>query len=99
MGGKSQSKTLERDSEASSSAVRVFDTPFQNRLVLPDLYMKYNGLNGKKWVTLAHRSLKAAYLGKHLTKDAPSKDDPKIKTWESEGPLNMNWMIKNMEEE
>ena len=99
MGGKSRSKILEKDSEASSSAVRVFDTPVQHRLVLPDLDMKYNGLNGQKWVTLAQRSLKAVYLGKHLTEDAPSKDDPKIEIWESEEALIMNWMIKNMEEE
>ena len=90
MGGESQSKTLERDSEASSSAVRVFYTLVQNRLVLPDLDMKYNGLNGQKWVKLAQRSLKAAYLGKHLTEDAPSEDDPKIKTWEFEEALIMN---------
>ena len=90
MGGKSRSKTLERDSEASSFAVRVFDTPVQNRLVLPDLDMTYNGLNGQKWVTLAQRSLKAAYFGKHLTKDAPSEDDPKIETWESKEALIMS---------
>ena len=60
--------------------------------------MKYNDLHGQKWVTLAQRSLKAAYLGKHLTEDAPTKDDPQIETWESEA-LIMNWMIKNMEEE
>ena len=99
MAGKLQSKTIERDSEASSFAVRVFDTPVQKKLVLPDLDMKYNGLNGQKWVSLAQRSLKAAYLGKHLTEDAPSEDDPKIETWESEEALIMNWMIKNMEEE
>ena len=99
MGGKLRSKTLERDSEASSFAVRVFDTPVQNRLALPDLDMKYNGLNDQKWVTLAHRSLKVTYLGEHLTEDAPSEDDPKIETWESKEALIMNWMIKNMEEE
>ena len=60
MGGKSRSKILEKDSEASSSVVRVFDTPVQHRLVLPDLDMKYNGLNGQKWVTLAQRSLTLA---------------------------------------
>ena len=38
-------------------------------------------------------------MGKHLTEDSPSEDDPKIETWESEETYIMNWMVKNMEEE
>ena len=95
MGGKSKSKVHERESEPSSSVVRVLDLPVQTRLVLPDLDMKYNGINGQKWITLVQRSLKAAYMGKHLTEDSPSEDDPKIETWESEEAYIMNWMVKN----
>ncbi|XP_078434599.1 uncharacterized protein LOC144705702 [Wolffia australiana] len=97
MGGKSRSKMLEKEFETSTS--KEADTTIQNRLILPDLDMKYNGVNGQKWVTLAQRSLKAAYLGKHLTEDAPSEDDPKLYIWESEEALIVNWMIRNMEEE
>ena len=99
MGGKSKSKIHERKSEPSSSVVRVLDLPVQTILVLPDLDMKYNGINGQKWITLVQRLLKVAYMGKHLTEDSPSEDDPKIETWESEETYIMNWMVKNMEEE
>ena len=99
MGGKSKSRLHERESEPSSSMVRVLDLHVQTRLVLPDMDMKYNGINGQKWITLVQRSLKAAYTGKHLTEDSPLEDDPKIETWESEEAYIMNWMIKNMEEE
>ena len=99
MGGKSKSKVHERESEPLFSVVRVLDLPVQTRLVLPDLDMKYNWINGQKWITLVQRSLKAAYMGKHLTEDSPSEDDPKIETWESEEAYIMNWMVKNMEED
>ena len=99
MGGKSKSRLHERESEPSSSMVRVLDLHVQTRLVLLDLDMKYNGINGQKWITLVQRSLKAAYMGKHLTEDSPLEDDPKIETWEFEEAYIMNWMIINMEEE
>ncbi|XP_078434228.1 uncharacterized protein LOC144705434 [Wolffia australiana] len=97
MGGKTRSTMVEKEAESSTSKETVIT--IQNRVILPDLDMKYNGVNGQKWVTLAQRSLKAAYLGKHLTEDAPSEDDPKSYIWESEEALIVNWMIRNMEEE
>ena len=99
MGGKSKSKMLERESEPSQSMLKSTDIPIQTRLILPDLDMKYNGLNGQKWSTLAQRTLKAVYLGKHLIDDPPSEEDPRYEIWESEEALITNWMIKNMEEE
>ena len=95
MGGKSKSKMLERESEPSQSMLKSTDIPIQTRLILPDLDMKYNGLNGQKWSTLAQRTLKAVYLGHHLIDDPPSR----YEIWESEEALITNRMIKNMEEE
>lgn len=99
MGGKSKSKMLERESEPSQSMHKNTDIPVQARLILPDLDMKYNGLNGQKWSTLAQRTVKAVDLGKHLIDDPPSEEDLRYEIWESEKALITNWMIKNMEEE
>ena len=90
---------LERESEPSQSMLKSTDIPIQTRLILPGLNMNYNGLNGQKWSTLAQRTLKAVYLGKHLTDNPPPEEDPRYKIWESEEALITNWMIKNMEEE
>ena len=38
-------------------------------------------------------------MGKHLTDDPPSEEDPRYKIWEFEEALITNWMFKNMEEE
>ncbi|XP_078428048.1 acyl-CoA N-acyltransferases (NAT) superfamily protein isoform X2 [Wolffia australiana] len=76
-----------------------FTTPVQGRPVLPDLNMKYNGLNGQKWITMVQRALKAAYLGRHLTEEATSEEEAVWEVWESEEALIMNWMLKNMEDE
>ncbi|XP_078427982.1 uncharacterized protein LOC144700456 [Wolffia australiana] len=83
----------------AAPATALVTASVQTRPVLPDLDMKYNGLNGQKWITMAQRTLKAAYLGRHLTEEAPSEDRAGIEVWESEEALIMNWMIKNMEEE
>ncbi|XP_078448341.1 uncharacterized protein LOC144716933 [Wolffia australiana] len=97
--------SLAASTPAAAPAVRVsaaamqFTTPVQGRPVLPDLDMKYNGINGQTWVTMAQRALKAAYLGRHLTGEAQSEDDAGLEVWESEEALITNWMIKNMEDE
>ncbi|XP_078435258.1 uncharacterized protein LOC144706195 [Wolffia australiana] len=84
---------------ASAAAIASAPAPAPVRITLPDLDMKYNGRNGQKWVTLAQRTLKAAYLGKHLTEAPPMEDAYAMDIWDSEEALIMNWMIKNMEEE
>ncbi|XP_078441716.1 uncharacterized protein LOC144711607 [Wolffia australiana] len=95
-----KSRMVEKESEITSlTSVKTGETPTQPRLILPDLDIKYNGINGQKWITLVQRSLKAIYLGNHLTEDPPSEDAPKLERviWESEEAFITNWMIKNME--
>ncbi|XP_078428525.1 uncharacterized protein LOC144700847 [Wolffia australiana] len=95
-----KSRIAEKESAVTSSTVvKTAETPAQPRLFLPVLDIKYNGINGQKWITLVQRSLKAIYLGNHLTEDAPSEDAPKLERviWESEEAFITNWMIKNME--
>ncbi|XP_078440353.1 uncharacterized protein LOC144710454 [Wolffia australiana] len=104
MAAKAEKEVEELSSKATPIAPNAQVTalviaPVQTRLVLPDLDMKYNGLNGKKWVTIVERTLKAMYLGRHLSDEAPAEEDPRSEVWESEEALIMNWMIKNMEDE
>ena len=60
-------KALAYSSEEESSVDEVphiYDDT-KNRLVIPDLDLKYDGTNGYSWMKLTERSLVAAFMGDH----------------------------------
>ena len=96
-----QSKVPSYSSEGESSADEVmpmFDYT-KNRLVIPDLDLKYNGTNGYSWMKLTERSLVAAFIGDHLIDDSSPTDKLRLKIWKAEEAYITNWMMRNMEVE
>ena len=56
----------------------------KNRLVIPDLDLKYNDTNGYSWMKLTERLLVVAFMGDHLTNDPPLTDKLRLKIWKAE---------------
>ncbi|XP_078448442.1 uncharacterized protein LOC144717008 [Wolffia australiana] len=96
-----QAKASAYSSEEESSAdevLHIYDYT-KNRLVIPDLDLKYDGTNGYSWMKLTERSLVAAFMGDHLTDDSPPTDRLRLKLWRAEEAYITNWMVRNMEVE
>ena len=96
-----RSKVPSYSSEGESSVDEVmpmFDYT-KNRLVIPDLDLKYNGTNGYSWMKLTERSLVVAFMGDHLIDDSIPTDKLRLKIWKAEEAYITNWMARNMEVE
>ena len=101
---KKVSKKAKAPSYSSEEESSVDEVPHiydytKNRLVIPDLDLKYNGTNGYSWMKLTERSLVAAFMGDHLTDNSPPTDKLRLKLWRAEEAYITNWMVKNMEVE
>ena len=108
MGKKASSKKVSKKAKAPSYSSEeessVDEVPHiydytKNRLVIPDLDLKYNGTNGYSWMKLTERSLVAAFMGDHLTDNSPPTDKLRLKLWRAEEAYITNWMVRNMEVE
>ena len=96
---RSKAPSYSSEGESSVDEVMPMVDYTKNKLVIPDLDLKYNGTNGYSWMKLTERSLVAAFMGDHLINDPPPTDKLQLKIWKAEEAYITNWMVRNMEVE